>query len=125
MKKEPVRLKYYLLIFGCILILSCQDNTRQDFQSSTNEYSSLFTSIPAVETGIEFMNEIPENSAMNSMVYEYFYNGGGVAVGDIDNDGLPDIYFTANLKDNKLYKNKGNFQFEDITNKAGVEGTFG
>lgn len=125
MKKKPVRLKYYLLIFGCILILSCQDNTRQDFQSSTNKYSSLFTSIPAVETGIEFMNEIPENSAMNSMVYEYFYNGGGVAVGDIDNDGLPDIYFTANLKDNKLYKNKGNFQFEDITNKAAVEGTFG
>nr|WP_223826625.1 VCBS repeat-containing protein [Flagellimonas sp. S3867] len=59
------------------------------------------------------------------MVYEYFYNGGGVAIGDIDNDGLSDIYFTANLKGNKLYKNLGNLKFQDITTKANVQSTFG
>ncbi len=62
---------------------------------------------------------------MNSMVYEYFYNGGGVAIGDIDNDGLPDIYFTANLKGSSLYRNLGNLKFEDITTEAGVGSTFG
>ncbi|WP_073180889.1 VCBS repeat-containing protein [Flagellimonas flava] len=94
-------------------------------EKNTPKTEKLFTEIPSSISGIQFINEIPESSAMNSMVYEYFYNGGGVAVGDVDNDGLPDIYFTANLMENKLYKNKGNFTFEDITVKAGVMGSFG
>ncbi|MBL7876034.1 MAG: VCBS repeat-containing protein, partial [Cyclobacteriaceae bacterium] len=59
---------------------------------------------------------------MNIIEYLYFYNGGGVAIGDVNNDGLPDLYFSANQLENRLYLNKGDFQFEDITAKAGVAG---
>ncbi|MGZ3950725.1 MAG: VCBS repeat-containing protein, partial [Flavisolibacter sp.] len=72
--------------------------------------------------GISFSNEIKEDEAQNVLAYEYFYNGGGVAVGDINNDGLDDIFFTANLKSNTLYLNEGNFHFKDITKSAKVAG---
>jgi hypothetical protein len=69
------------------------------------------------------MNLYPKN-LLSILYYLYYYNGGGVSAGDINNDGLTDVYFTANtLSGNKLYLNKGNFQFEDITEKAGVAGT--
>src|SRR5450432_3787935 len=84
---------------------------------------TLFTSLPAGYTGIDFQNDIADNDSFNILDYIYYYNGGGVAIGDINNDGLPDIYFTSNSKGgNKLYLNKGNFIFEDITAKAGVQG---
>jgi hypothetical protein len=85
----------------------------------------LFTLLPSKQTGIDFNNQIVENDAHNVLAYEYFYNGGGVEIGDINNDGLPDIFFTANIKSNKLYLNKGNFQFEDITKTANVGGRKG
>ena len=77
----------------------------------------------ARETEIDFVNEVVDGESFNILTYRNFYNGGGVAIGDINNDSLPDIYFTSNQKKNKLYLNKGNFLFEDITEKAGVEGT--
>jgi enediyne biosynthesis protein E4 len=84
----------------------------------------LFTSLPASKTNITFQNKLPERPGFGILYYIYFYNGGGVATGDINNDGLTDIYFTSNSKrSNKLYLNKGNFVFEDITEKAGVSGT--
>ena len=125
MMKSLCILKFYPIVFGCALLLSCKDGETPGFELSKGSDTVLFTSVPSTDTGVKFSNDIPESSAMNSMVYEYFYNGGGVAIGDIDNDGLPDIYLTANLKDNKLYRNKGNFQFEDITEHAGAKGTFG
>ncbi|MEM6804450.1 MAG: CRTAC1 family protein, partial [Bacteroidota bacterium] len=74
------------------------------------------------ETGIDFVNQVLDTDSMNIIQYLYFYNGGGVAVGDINNDDLPDIYFSANQHSNKLYLNKGELQFEDITESAGVGG---
>lgn len=120
-------IKNWLFLFLLILTsTACQENNPISQKQKNNSLQQpLFTSLPSTKTGVDFKNEIPESSAMNSMVYEYFYNGGGVAVGDIDNDGLPDLYFISNLKDNKLYKNKGDFKFEDITQKAKVKGGFG
>lgn len=83
--------------------------------------SKLFTRLPASRTGINFRNLLKEdNEQFNVMVNPYFYNGAGVAVGDVNNDGLPDLFFTGNMVKNRLYLNKGNFQFEDITDQAGV-----
>lgn len=70
--------------------------------------------------GIVFSNDLPYTEEFNTYTYRNFYNGGGVAVGDINNDGLPDIYFMGNIADNKLYLNKGNWQFEDITEVSGL-----
>jgi hypothetical protein len=74
------------------------------------------------KTGIHFTNEIREIRQTNIMAYEYAYNGGGIAVGDINNDGLPDIYFSGNSVPNKLYINKGAWKFEDITNQSKTAG---
>ena len=76
------------------------------------EEKPLFTLIE--NSAINFENKISETKNLNVFNYRNFYNGGGVATGDLNNDGLPDIFFTANQGPNKLYLNKGNFQFEDI-----------
>lgn len=88
------------------------------------QQKGMFESVPATDTHIEFVNEPVSKDLLSILYYLYYYNGGGVSAGDINNDGLTDVYFTANtLSGNKLYLNKGNFQFEDITEKAGVAGT--
>ena len=73
-----------------------------------------------VQTNIQFTNTLTESEAFNVFKYRNFYNGGGVATGDLNNDGLPEVFLTANQSSNKLYLNKGNFEFEDITEKAGI-----
>ncbi len=82
----------------------------------------LFTLLPSSYTNIDFQNTLTENINANVMMYEYIYNGGGVAIADVNNDGLQDIYFTGNMTPNKLYLNKGEMKFEDITDVAGVAG---
>ena len=72
-------------------------------------------------TGIDFDNKVVDGEIENSFLFRNFYNGGGVAIGDINNDGLPDVMLTSNMGENKLYLNKGNFQFEDISQKAGLK----
>lgn len=91
---------------------------------SCHKSEELFERLPSSKTNVRFENRLEKRPLFGILYYLYYYNGGGVATGDINNDGLPDIYFTANSKGhNKLYLNKGNFQFEDITDKAGVAGT--
>ncbi|WP_375446939.1 VCBS repeat-containing protein [uncultured Fibrella sp.] len=89
---------------------------------------TLFTLLSPTESGVAFANTLTETDDLNILNYIYFYNGGGVAVGDVNNDGLSDLYFTANQLPNKLYLNKsknGKLAFDDITDKAGVAGQKG
>ena len=86
---------------------------------------ALFEALPPSATGVTFANRLPEDPSFNILNYLYYYNGGGVAAGDVNNDGLPDLYFTANMGSNRLYLNRGNYRFEDATDRAGVADTVG
>lgn len=85
-------------------------------------HKTLFQKVSSSHSGIRFRNDIPENDSVNILDQSNVFNGGGVGIADFNNDGLPDIYFTGNAVPNKLYLNKGNLQFEDITSKARVDG---
>ncbi len=102
----------YCSVFLVIAFSACKPKTE----------TRLFEEVESQQTGISFANTLTETENQNVLTYEYFYNGGGVAAGDFNNDGKIDLYFTGNQVDNKLYLNKGNFVFEDITAKAGVAG---
>lgn len=82
----------------------------------------LFNALPSSQTGVKFTNQLTETEDWNIIEYLYFYNGGGVAIGDINNDGLPDLAFTANQQPNKLYVNQNDFGFQDVTEKANFIG---
>jgi len=99
----------YLLFAATIFISACNNKKLEP---------TLFTKMDNI--GIDFSNNIKNTQDFNIFSYRNFYNGGGVGIGDINNDGLADICFTANMGSNKLYLNKGNFSFEDITKKAGI-----
>jgi enediyne biosynthesis protein E4 len=82
----------------------------------------LFQTLDSTKTGVGFVNKLVPTEKLNLLDYLYFYNGGGVSAGDVNNDGLIDLYFVSNQGPNKLYLNKGGFKFDDITEKAGVAG---
>ena len=91
--------------------------------SSCKNKSSLFKTVSSSHSGIHFINKIQENDSINPIDVTNIYNGGGVGVGDFNNDGLQDLYFTGNLVANKLYLNRGKIKFEDVTIEAGVDGS--
>ena len=103
-----------------VVFYSC--NTDKNNNLSTIDTETLFTLLDAKETGIDFLNKVKNQKDFNIFKYRNFYNGGGVAIGDINNDGLADVYLTGNMVANKLYLNKGNLTFEDISVSAGIEG---
>lgn len=116
MKMKANILKLTLLT---ILFVSC--NGQHESDSNENK-ETLFTLLPSEETGVTFVNKVENQKNFNIFKYRNFYNGGGVAIGDINNDGLPDIYLTGNMVPNKLYLNKGDLKFEDISESAGITG---
>lgn len=113
-----------LFLAFSILLLAC-NSKKQESDENFVGGPQRFELLSSDKTGINFSNTLQENYVYNIINYEYLYNGGGVAIGDINNDGLPDVYFTATFGSNKLYLNKGNLQFEDITDRAGVAANAG
>lgn len=110
-----------LLVFP--LLFACNNSPEQENEKVAEK--TLFTLLSPEETNISFQNTLTEGLNTNILLYEYFYNGGGVAAADFNNDGLEDLYFTSNMSANKLYLNKGNMKFEDITAVSGAAGREG
>jgi enediyne biosynthesis protein E4 len=103
-----------ILIILCVIIISsCQQNHRI-------KKETLFRKISPGHSGITFSNQLQETDTSNSIFYEYYYNGSGLAIGDLNNDGLSDIFFGANMSNSALYLNTGGMTFEDVTKKAGI-----
>jgi hypothetical protein len=103
-----------LVLISSLLFPACHRKNHQD------QPASLFSLIPGIESGIGFENQVSYTEEYNTYTYRNFYNGAGVALGDFNNDGMVDIYFCGNIVDNKLYINRGDFHFEDVTEQAGV-----
>ncbi|HOX84220.1 MAG TPA: VCBS repeat-containing protein, partial [Chryseolinea sp.] len=105
-----------------VLIVGACSKAEDDKVVGVNNKNALFERLNAEETGIEFINDLKLSEDFDVFRYHNFYNGAGVGIGDFNNDGLADVYLTSNMGSNKLFLNKGNWQFEDITEKAGVNG---
>ncbi|MDN3658676.1 VCBS repeat-containing protein, partial [Ferruginibacter paludis] len=105
---------YFLYLLPVLFLITACGHTEKT-------EPKLFDQLPADSTGINFSNQLPVDDAFNIFTYRNFYNGCGVALGDINNDGLVDVFFTANMLPNRLFLNKGNFKFEDITEKSGIQ----
>jgi len=107
---------------GIIAISGCHDSGSDKNNLGQNNDKTLFRLLSPEQTHIDFSNTLTEGLNTNVLMYEYFYNGGGVAIGDLNGDGRQDIYFTGNMTDNKLYLNEGHMQFKDITGQTGLAG---
>lgn len=109
----PFRL-FFVFLIG--FFFSCDTNSRK------KEEDTQFSALSHEQTGVSFENTLTENDSLNYFSYSYLYMGGGVSVGDINNDGLDDLFFTGNMVPNKLYLNQGDLKFKDVTQDAGLEG---
>lgn len=111
------------LLLGALFSCTSLDKEQAGQSSGRKIGDPFFTAMEPQQTGIHFVNKLEYDKQFNVYTYRNFYNGGGVAVGDVNNDGWEDIYFTANMGPNRLFLNKGGFKFEEVTEKAGVAGT--
>ncbi|HEX8356734.1 MAG TPA: VCBS repeat-containing protein, partial [Segetibacter sp.] len=102
------------------LIILCSFVNRAPAQAKAS--APIFSLLSEKETGISFLNNIVEDDSLNVFRYEYLYNGAGIGIGDFNNDGLNDLFFSGNTTANKLFMNTGNFRFSDVTKSAGVAG---
>tara|TARA_B100000809_G_scaffold54191_1_gene49772 strand:+ start:20488 stop:23814 length:3327 start_codon:yes stop_codon:yes gene_type:complete len=109
----------FLLLSVFVLLFSCKTDFKKA-PTDKNEMAKRFNPVPASSSGLDFINKLEETVDANYFKYNYIYIGGGVAAADFNNDGLEDLFFISNSLDNKLYLNKGDFKFEDITEKAGI-----
>ena len=88
----------------------------------SRENKHLFELVPADRSGIDFVNTVEETDSINILTIDYMYHGGGVAIGDFNNDSLNDVFFTGNMVDNRLYLNRGDMKFHDVSETAGIAG---
>ena len=112
----------WLIILALLLAAGCKKNSSMAPDPSAAPGIPLFSLLPASSTGIDFRNDLIYDKDFNIYKYRNFYNGGGVGLGDVNNDGLPDVFFSSNMGKNRLYLNRGDFKFEDVTDRAGVAG---
>lgn len=116
-------LRFLLTIFSVGMFFSCVNVEHNSTQTSGKTVENkIFTKLESKTTGITFKNQLVENDTLNYFTYPYIYMGGGVSAGDINNDGLTDLFFTGNTVTNKLYLNHGDLVFKDITLESGMEG---
>lgn len=116
-----MRIRFNLTLLGIILLGSCGEGPPTSNEPKAPESATLrFELLSPDTTGVHFVNEVMESDSNNYFNNQYIYNGGGVACGDLNGDGLEDIYFTGNSSSDKLYFNKGNFQFEDVSESSGI-----
>ena len=113
-------MKNFFIALVVFFAISCSNDTSINTQIVDTSNVELFEVVPSSATGIEFSNIITESPDFNYIQYDVIFNGGGVALADFNNDGLVDIYFTGNQVRDALYLNKGNMQFEDISQASGI-----
>jgi hypothetical protein len=119
------KIKSMRIVFGILVVLmffGCADKVNKDDSKSEIKEQVIFTKLASNISGIGFENRLEENDTINYFTYPYIYMGGGVSAGDMNNDGLTDLFFTGNMVQNRLYLNKGNLEFDDITETASVGG---
>ena len=109
--------RWYTWIFCCTLLIACKNG-----QEESNEHAGISLNvIPSEDSGVNFNNKVSDTKELNIFYWNFFYQGAGVGIGDLNGDSLPDLYFCGNQVPDKLYLNKGGFKFKDVSNRAGIE----
>jgi len=114
-------LKAKWLLIATLYLSACSEQSPKSSESVTGSETPLLQLLSPEHTNIQFANMVQEDASQHLLMYEFYYNGAGLSIGDINNDGLPDIYFAGNMKGDKLYLKKGKLRFEDITTSAGLD----